>query len=154
VLGYSGVVFAAATHALAKALLFACISVPEAAGELDGESTGLASRYPMSGFGFLFGMLAMLGVPPTIGFIGKWRLYETALQINPLLLAAFALASILALIAYALALTRVWWGSARDGDPPVREPMLLQGAIVALVVLLVGTGLWPNVLEMLRWGRP
>jgi formate hydrogenlyase subunit 3/multisubunit Na+/H+ antiporter MnhD subunit len=154
VLGYSGVVFAAATHALAKALLFACVSIPEAAGELGDESAGLASRYPISGFGFLFGMLAMLGVPPTIGFIGKWRLYETALQINPLFLAAFALSSILALIAYALALTRVWWGSARDGDPPVREPLLFQGTIVTLVVLLVATGLWPNVLEMLRWGRP
>ena len=47
------------------------------------ESTGLATRYPVSAFGFLFGMLAMLGVPPLLGFIGRWRLYETALQISP-----------------------------------------------------------------------
>jgi formate hydrogenlyase subunit 3/multisubunit Na+/H+ antiporter MnhD subunit len=153
-LGYSGALLAAATHALAKALLFVCLSAPEAAGELDGERSGLTSRYPISGFGFLFGMLAMLGVPPTMGFIGKWRLYETALQMNPLLLAAFALSSILALIAYALALTRTWWGAARDGDPPVREPILLKGAILVLTVVLVGVGLWPDVLQMLQWGRP
>jgi multicomponent Na+:H+ antiporter subunit A len=153
-LGYSGALLAAATHALAKALLFVCLSAPEAAGELDGERSGLTSRYPISGFGFLFGMLAMLGVPPTMGFIGKWRLYETALQMNPLLLAAFALSSILALIAYALALTRTWWGAARDGDPPAREPLLLKGAILVLAVVLVGVGLWPDVLQMLQWGRP
>jgi formate hydrogenlyase subunit 3/multisubunit Na+/H+ antiporter MnhD subunit len=64
-LGYSGVLVAAATHSLAKALLFACLSAPEAAGELNDECTGLTSRYPVSGFGFLFGMLAMLGVPPS-----------------------------------------------------------------------------------------
>jgi formate hydrogenlyase subunit 3/multisubunit Na+/H+ antiporter MnhD subunit len=153
-IGYSAALTAAATHALAKALLFVCLSAPEAAGELDGERSGLTSRYPISGFGFLFGMLAMLGVPPTMGFIGKWRLYETALQMNPLLLAAFALSSILALIAYALALTRTWWGAARDGDPPAREPLLLKGAILVLAVVLVGVGLWPDVLQMLQWGRP
>jgi hypothetical protein len=65
ILGISGALFAAATHALAKALLFACLSGPEADGALDGEHTGLASRYPVSAFGFLFGMLAMLGIPPT-----------------------------------------------------------------------------------------
>ena len=36
-LGIKGVVFAASTHALAKALLFACLAGPEADGELDGE---------------------------------------------------------------------------------------------------------------------
>jgi formate hydrogenlyase subunit 3/multisubunit Na+/H+ antiporter MnhD subunit len=99
-------------------------------------------------------MLAMLGVPPTLGFIGRWRLYETALQLNPLLLAAFVLSSVFALIAYVLALTRNWWGTARGSDPPVREPLLLQGTIVLLVVLLVTAGLWPDVLQMLSWGRP
>jgi multicomponent Na+:H+ antiporter subunit D len=153
-LGYSGVLVAAATHSLAKALLFACLSAPEAAGELNDECTGLTSRYPVSGFGFLFGMLAMLGVPPTLGFIGRWRLYETALQLNPLLLAVFVLSSIFALIAYVLALTRNWWGTARGSDPPAREPVLLQGTIVVLVVLLVTAGLWPDVLQMLYWGRP
>jgi len=154
VLGYSGVLYAAATHSLAKALLFVCLSAPEAAGELNDECTGLTSRYPVSGFGFLFGMLAMLGVPPTLGFIGRWRLYETALQVSPLLLAVFVLSSILALIAYVLALTRNWWGTARGSDPPVREPVFLQGTIVVLVVLLVTAGLWPDVLQMFYWGRP
>jgi hypothetical protein len=158
-IGITGALFAAATHALAKALLFVCLSGPEADGALDGEHTGLISRYPVSAFGFLFGMLAMLGVPPTLGYMGRWRLYETALQVNPLLLAVFILSSILALIAYVLALTHIWWGPKHDPHPesdpphPTREPFVLQAVIVALVVVLLAAGIWPDALKMLTGGR-
>jgi multicomponent Na+:H+ antiporter subunit A len=164
VLGMTGAMIAAATHALAKALLFICLSAPEAAGALDGEHTGLAVRYPVSAFGFLFGMLAMLGVPPLLGYLGRWRLYESALQISPYLLAVFILSSVFALIAYVLALTHIWWGPARAGDsPPLadqiseaprREPLLLQAVIVLLVSSLLAAGAWPNLLAMIHWGRP
>ena len=152
--------FAASTHAVAKALLFICLAGPEADGALNNDSTGLAKRYPVAAFGFLFGMLAMLGIPPSMGYLGRWRLYETALQISPLLLTVFILSSIFALIAYVLALTRVWWGPAHDADsPPLpdkpkREPFLLQATIVLLVALLLAGGIWPNALGMLLGGRP
>jgi formate hydrogenlyase subunit 3/multisubunit Na+/H+ antiporter MnhD subunit len=114
-------------------------------------------------------MLAMLGVPPTLGYIGRWRLYETALQIKPLLLAAFVVSSAFALIAYVLALTRIWWGPARSPDSPLAalpisdsqvpsalasEPLLLKITILALVVLLLVAGLWPQTLHVLAGGRP
>jgi multicomponent Na+:H+ antiporter subunit A len=153
-LGMEGALIAAATHALAKALLFICLSGPEAAGELGARPTALATRYPVSAFGFLFGMLAMLGVPPLMGFLGRWRLYQTALEINPAVAAVFILSSIFALIAYVLALTRSWWGPAEvpDPQPATKEPVLIQATIAALVVLLLAAGVWPGLLQMLRWG--
>ncbi len=105
-------------------------------------------------------MLAMLGIPPTMGFIGRWRLYETALQINPWLAAVFILSSILALIAYVLALTRNWWGPPPVANPAstpeqqTKEPILLQLTIVSLTVLLLAAGIWPNALQLLMGGRP
>jgi multicomponent Na+:H+ antiporter subunit A len=159
-LGIRGGLVAAYSHALAKALLFICLSGPEADGALDGEHTGLATRYPVATFGFLFGMLAMLGIPPTMGYIGRWRLYETAVQIGWPLAAVFILSSIFALIAYVLALTRVWWGPEYPPHPPsspphlIREPFLLRAVIVALVVLVVAAGVWPDALQMLLGGRP
>jgi NADH:ubiquinone oxidoreductase subunit 5 (subunit L)/multisubunit Na+/H+ antiporter MnhA subunit len=160
-LGFAGALFAASTHAIAKALLFICLSAPEASGELTSEPVGLASRFPVSAFGFLFGMLAMLGIPPTLGFVGRWRLYEAAARIHPALAAVFIISSILALIAYVLALTRIWWGPARASDaPPVsdaqakKEPFLIRATIVALVTLLIAVGAWPGLLQMLQGGRP
>ena len=154
-LGTNGALFAATTHATAKALLFICLAAPEAAGELAGSPQALATRYPVSAFGFLFGMLAMLGVPPTIGYLGRWRLYQSAFEISPLLLAVFVVSSILALIAYVLALTRNWWGPPDSADPPkaVSEPLALQGAIIVLTAVLLIAGTWPNLLALLQWGR-
>jgi formate hydrogenlyase subunit 3/multisubunit Na+/H+ antiporter MnhD subunit len=160
VIGLDGAIFAVATHSLAKALLFICLSGPEADGMLDGEHTGLAARYPAATFGFLFGMLAMLGIPPTMGFLGRWRLYETAVQIGWPLAAVFIISSIFALIAYTLALTRIWWGPTHDPTPPLadspprKEPFLLQATIVALVVIVLAAGIWPDALQMLLGGRP
>ena len=155
-LGTSGALLAAVTHSLAKALLFICLSGPEAGGALTEKSTGLATRYPVSAFGFLFGMLAMLGVPPTIGFLGRWRLYETAVQISWPLATIFILSSILALVAYVLALTRNWWGPADNADPPpntgTAEPLLLKASIVFMVAIILAIGIWPGLLEMLHWG--
>ena len=158
-LGLDGAVIAASTHAFAKALLFICLSGPEADGALDGEPKGLAARYPVAAFGFLFGMLAMLGIPQTMGFLGRWRLYETALQIGWPLAAVFILSSIFALIAYVLALTRFWWGPPDEPDSsstqehPIKEPFILQSVIVVLVVLILAAGVWPDLLQKLLGGR-
>jgi formate hydrogenlyase subunit 3/multisubunit Na+/H+ antiporter MnhD subunit len=158
--GIQGALVAASTHALAKALLFACLAAPEAASALDAEPVALATRYPVSAFGFLFGMLAMLGVPPTLGFIGRWRLYATALQLGPVPLTLFILSSIMALIAYTLALTRDWWGPPRDPSPPptpphqTNEPIALKAAIIVLAVILVAAGIWPNAWQMFLEVRP
>jgi multicomponent Na+:H+ antiporter subunit D len=164
IIGAEGAIFAAATHSLAKALLFICLSGPEADGALEGEPKGLVTRYPVATFGFLFGMLAMLGIPPTMGYIGRWRLYETAVQIGWPLAAVFILSSIFALIAYTLALTRIWWGPAPEPSPPpsptpmpphpISEPFLLQATIVVLTVLILAAGIWPHAVQLLLGGRP
>jgi multicomponent Na+:H+ antiporter subunit D len=151
-LGMSGAMLGATVHALAKALLFICISTPEADGVLDGSGRGLASRYPLSATGFLFGMLAMLGVPPMLGFAARWRLYETATQVGPAVLLAFVLSSALALIAYTLALTRFWWGPPESDGRTAPEPLPLRGTVLILIVLLLAAGLWPNMLQTLIGG--
>jgi multicomponent K+:H+ antiporter subunit A len=165
-LGVEGAMLAATTHALAKALLFASLSAPESDGDLDAGSSSLVARYPVSAFAFLLGMLAMIGVPPTLGYLGRWRLYETALRIGPTWLLVFVVSSVLALIAYAMALARVWWGPSPEAEedsveiPPPRptspaaEPFALRAVLVALVSLLLIAGLWPAVLHAAQWGKP
>ena len=157
-LGQEGVLLAAASHAMGKALLFIAIASPEQDGALDRQETGLAVRYPISAFGFLIGMLALLGIPPTLGFAGRWKLYTTALQIHPVLLAGFVIASMFALIAYVSSFAGIWWGSSlhtqsgiasdRENElyqpPPKRESILLRMVILLLVAGLLSAGFWPQ----------
>jgi multicomponent Na+:H+ antiporter subunit D len=151
-LGISGALVGAVVHALAKALLFICLSAPEAGGDLKPDSVGLTRLYPVSGGGFVFGLLAMLGIPPTLGFIARWKLYETALLGGPWVLALFVMSSMFALIAYTLALTRFWWGPGAAESKPRTEPALLRVTIIVLVVLLLAGGFWPNALHALTRG--
>ncbi|MDR3725698.1 MAG: proton-conducting transporter membrane subunit [Terracidiphilus sp.] len=153
-LGLQGALFAATVHALAKALLFICLSAPEADGALTNHARGLATRYPVSAAGFLVGMLAMLGVPPLLGFAGRWRLYQTAAGMNHWLLAGFIISSMFALIAYVLCLTRCWWGPRDESDASTYTPETLpiRLAVVGLIVVLLAGGLWPDALLALTRG--
>jgi multicomponent Na+:H+ antiporter subunit D len=141
-------------HVLAKALLFISVSAPEADGALTDNAHGLASRYPISAAGFLAGMLAMLGVPPLLGFAGRWRIYQTAAASNHWVLAGFILSSMFALLAYVLCLTRNWWGPRDEGDAAKSTPenLVFRFAVVGLIVVLLVGGLWPNALLALTGG--
>ena len=105
-------------------------------------------------------MLAMLGVPPTFGFLGRWRLYSAAFEAGAWPLTIFIVSSILALIAYTLALTRNWWGPPPKPEidaPPqaqAREPFAIKAAIVVLVAILLVGGVWPHAWQMLMGVRP
>jgi multicomponent Na+:H+ antiporter subunit D len=153
-LGMRGALFAATVHALAKALLFISLSAPEADGALTLDARGLVSRYPVSAAGFLAGMLAMLGVPPLLGFAGRWRIYQTAAASNHWLLAGFILSSMFALLAYVLCLTRCWWGprDAEDVTKHTTETLPFRLAVVGLIVVLLAGGLWPDALLALTGG--
>jgi len=155
-LGQTGAIVAASTHALAKALLFICLAAPEADGALEAEPLALAARYPVSAFGFLFGMLAMLGVPPTLGFVGRWRLYSAAFRVGLCPLTILIASSVLALIAYTLALTRNWWGPPPEPPPQAaaREPFAIKAVIVVLVAILLAAGIWPNAWQKLMGVQP
>jgi len=146
-LGIDGALLGAVAHSAAKALLFICLSSPEGDGVLNADSTGLTASYPVSGFGFVFGMLTVLGVPPTMGYIGRWRLYEVAANSSPRVLAVFAVGSAFALIAYVLALTRFWWGPAPKDAKPANEPFAVKLTIIVLVVLILACGFWPSLLQ-------
>jgi multicomponent Na+:H+ antiporter subunit D len=153
-LGMRGALFAATVHALAKALLFISVSAPEADGALTLDARGLASRYPVSAAGFLAGMLAMLGVPPLLGFAGRWRIYQTAAASNHWLLAGFILSSMFALLAYVLCLARCWWGprDQEDVSTTTAETLPFRLAVVGLIVVLLAGGLWPDALLALTKG--
>jgi formate hydrogenlyase subunit 3/multisubunit Na+/H+ antiporter MnhD subunit len=144
--GLAGATLGAAVHAMGKALLFAGVAGPEAEGERLRNARGLASRHPLSGTGFVIGALAVLGVPPTLGYAGHWRIFAAA-SANPFLLAALAGAAMLSVAMYGRAIALFWWGPPDTAPPAMRaySRSLLGAAVILLSLAVFAGGIWPQL---------
>lgn len=143
--GLTGALLGALAHGLFKVLLFGAVSVAE--GRLGTALTldrrGLVARYPAAGAAFIVGALGMLGIPPTFGFVGRWRLYLAGAQYGGTALTlALVAATGLALLAYVRAIHRVWLG-APEPEVPAGEPKLAVVVLVVLMAAALGLGLVP-----------
>ena len=83
-LGVGGALIGALSHALCKFLLFAALGAAEdgLGKKITLDERGLAGRFPAAGAAFLVGALGMVGVPPFLGAVGRWRLYLAGVQVG------------------------------------------------------------------------
>jgi formate hydrogenlyase subunit 3/multisubunit Na+/H+ antiporter MnhD subunit len=137
--GLEGAALGAGVHALAKALLFASVSAPDADGGSLEDPRGLAARHPLPAAGFLVGAFAVVGVPPTLGFLAHWRLFS-ALAPQPWLFVPMLGAAMLLVATYARAIAVFWWGGDATA-PAERTGPALAAAILLLCCVLVTAGL-------------
>ncbi len=151
-MGVQAAYIGAAAHAVAKVLLFVSLSRIEADGNLKPSHTGLARFYPFSSAGFVVGFLALLGAPPFVGYLARWRIYLLAFERSPWLLGGLLLCSSLALLAYGRALVQCWWGGGSDESLPqldlsvCHEPLGFRLIVTLLMILLLLGGLFPTLL--------
>jgi multicomponent Na+:H+ antiporter subunit D len=145
-LGLTGALIGATVHALAKALLFASISGPEANGARLTDARGLASRHPIGSVGFAIGALAVLGVPPTLGYAAHWRIF-TAVAGNAPLLTVLCGAAMLSVAVYARAIALFWWGPDTSQERTVQyNKIWMAAAVLLLAITLLAAGVWPQLL--------
>ena len=81
-LGYAGALLHVLNHGLFKGLLFqAAGAILHATGtrQLDALG-GLRRRMPQTALAFLFGAVAISGLPPFNGFVGEWLIYLGAFR--------------------------------------------------------------------------
>ncbi|WP_336337888.1 monovalent cation/H+ antiporter subunit D family protein [Haloarcula brevis] len=89
-------------HAVMKGGLFAATGVIErktGATTVNGYA-GMASRVPLPAFSFAVLSLAMVGVPPAVGFVGKWYIVLGAVNAENWPVVVVLLASTLLTLAY------------------------------------------------------
>jgi multicomponent Na+:H+ antiporter subunit D len=146
-LGLQGALFGALSHAVCKVILFGAVAVAEKrlGHSITLSDGGLAACYPACGVAFIAGSLGMLGVPPTLGFLGRWRLYQSGVTLGGAWLGiAMAAATALALLYYVRAIHRVWLGPAQTEEIKP-EPILAKVVLVVLVVAVVALGFYPGL---------
>ena len=111
--------------------------------------TGLGKNMQTAGVLFLIGGLALVGIPPTNGFISKMVLFRSGIEGGYYgSLALVGAASVLTLIYVARAYQRIWWEPAAEDAKvkPIGDRLLAPALLIAAVVVL---GLWAEPLVQL-----
>jgi NADH-quinone oxidoreductase subunit N len=85
---------------------------------------GLANKYPGLAAAMLVFMLSFTGVPPTLGFVGKFFLFRTVLQAGFVRLAIIGVLTSLISAYYYLRILVIMY--MREGEPVAENPLLLK----------------------------
>ena len=108
--------------------------------------TGLGKSLPGMGVLFFLGGLALAGIPPTNGFIGKLVLFRGGVLAGGYpALAAIGVASIITLVYVVRAFQLIWWTPPAEGikAKPGGDRLLAPTLLIGLCLLL---GLWAEPL--------
>jgi len=157
-IGVSGSIFHYVSHGTGKGILFlvAGAIILQAGGiRTISKMGGLAARMPITATTATIGFLAIMGVPPMNGFISEIMIFIGAFQSS--LAGKSALGVVIAIVAllgtavtagYSLwTIKRVFFGPLPDELKDVRDPPpTVTGPLIALAVLTVLLGIYPEVL--------
>lgn len=145
--GVGGAMLHVANHALAKSTLFLMAGrIRSTYGSAEIRAVrGLLDRMPVTGRGFLFAMLALLGLPPFGLFVSEIMIFGAGFQAGFNVLASLALIPLVVAFGGLLrAAHRMLYGTS--SSPTAAEPVTWASALPIAVplLLLVLTGVaWP-----------
>jgi multicomponent Na+:H+ antiporter subunit D len=111
--------------------------------------TGVGRVAPGAGALFFVGALALAGLPPTNGFIGKLLLFDSGINAaNFASLLVIGLASILTMIYTIRAFQHIWWRQPADKEKlkPSGDRLVAPALLIGLILIL---GIWANPLVQL-----
>ncbi|MDQ2071405.1 monovalent cation/H+ antiporter subunit D family protein [Haloarcula sp. NS06] len=155
-------------HAVMKGGLFAATGVIErktGATTVSGYA-GMGSRVPISAFAFAVLSLAMVGVPPAVGFVGKWYIVLGAVNAENWPVVAVLLASTLLTLAYfARLVERLYFAEATihtehdeapvtDGSGQAISFGMIAVVVIAAALAVALTAAVPMLEQVLRETLP
>jgi NADH-quinone oxidoreductase subunit N len=128
----------------------AIASLAEAGKEMDNvaDYRGLGYRHPFQGGILALSMVALAGIPPTAGFVGKFFIFYSAIRANEVPLAVFGiLTAAVSVYFYLRVVVNLYMQpedqatvSSRNSSPS--ESLVLALASAAILVI----GVWPQPL--------
>ena len=116
-------------------------------GLLIEDYAGLAKKHPWLAAAMTVVMLSFTGVPPTLGLVGKFYLFRTAIEGGFIGLALIGVLTSLVSAYYYLRVVVIMY--MRDGDPQVRSESWLQ--LTAVVTALATVGLSIIASPLINW---
>ncbi len=142
--GLTAVVVYLVAYVLTSLIAFGILSVLGRGGEREvtlDTIAGLAAQRPWMAFGLAVAMLSLLGIPGTMGFIGKWAILGAVVQEKHYLLAVVLVVTTLVSAGYYLPVIMAAYmrdpgsDTAHDGARLPNPAALVVAASVILVLL-------------------
>ncbi len=111
------------------------------------EYAGLGAKYPVLALAMVVFMLSLTGVPPTVGFMGKFYLFRAAIDANLIWLAIVGVITSLISAYYYLRVIVVMY--MQEGTPERRSEVFLNATVILSAIATVLFGLLPGPLMQL-----
>ena len=146
--GYAATLFYTTIYGLTTIGSFAVVSVilRETGGDEIRHFTGLRARSPFLAGCITIFLLSLAGLPPLVGFFGKFYLFVAAMKQPGLLwLVALALGGSLVSLYYYLAVLKAVMIDSTE-LPAIPTPRMHRIVLWLLAIAIVGLGLYPKLL--------
>ncbi|MDQ3115484.1 MAG: NADH-quinone oxidoreductase subunit N [Verrucomicrobiota bacterium] len=105
---------------------------------------GLAKRSPFLAFAMLIGMISLAGVPFTVGFLGKFFIFDAAIRQQQTLLVAIGLITVGCGFYYYLKVVRaMYWLEPAPDAAPIQVSPLSRVAMTVLIAAIFVLGVYP-----------
>ncbi|MFZ0448004.1 MAG: NADH-quinone oxidoreductase subunit N [Desulfatiglandaceae bacterium] len=147
--GYASAIFYALAYLI---MIYTCFLVlVKVAGEGEDlkivQLAGLHRRSPLLAMALMLGVFGLGGLPPTIGFTGKFLLFTAAMKSGHFFLVLVAMINVaVSLYYYALVVKAAYLLKPERELPPLSLSVSERMLATALILVLVGGGLFPQVL--------
>lgn len=142
--------FLAVMHTIFKGTLFLVVgAVERQAGTTDmTKLTALIRRMPWTFFAALIAIIALAGIPPLGGFVGKWMLYESLIVSDHYFLVIMAFLSSTSAFLYSYRfLFGVFLGQEEPETKNIKEaPTTMVIPMVLLSLTLIVSGAFPGLI--------
>lgn len=145
--GYAAAVFYALAY---LTMTFTCflVVVKVASDGRDlaiAQLAGLHRRSPLLAMTLMVGVFSLGGIPPTIGFTGKFLVFNAAMERGYFLLVLIAMINVVVSLYYYIQVVKATFLLEPDEElPPIRLSAPTTVLTILMVVVIVVGGIWPS----------
>jgi len=150
--GYAAALFYALAY---LAMTFTCLLVVVKVAS-DGrnlsiaELAGLHRRSPLLAMALMVGVFSLGGIPPTIGFTGKFLVFTAAMERGYFLLVLIAMINVvISLYYYIMVVKAAFLTEPKEELPPIHLSVPARILTVVMVLIIVVGGIFPRYLFQL-----
>jgi len=152
--GYAAAIFYAAALLIMKFTVFlVVVKVAAGGGNLEvSQLTGLHRRAPLLAMALMVAIFSLAGIPPTIGFTGKFLVFTAAIQKGYFTLTLIAMINVvISLYYYLLILKAAYLLEPDEAYPRIELSTPSKILTAGLVVVMVVVGIFPtHLIELTR----